>query len=357
MFNDKYKKNLKIKFIVFISFFCLSCTSNNADDIVKGIATEGFTELRFYEEIILQTGNDFIAEIDHVKFLDSYILITDKYTTQQVYLFDKNGYLLHKIGKQGQGPGEYVYPVGSAIINDQIYIISAQTNRIEIYEYSGKHLKSFVLPGIGIWQDLLVGMSKNFYLLSTTRYKKYSISVCDTLGRCLTEFSKIDGQFGYAFDTFRPAGGIALNQDGEVYQVFNHKYKVNVFDKNGSRRKLYCFTSPYYKPPDYEKAKTTHGSSNEKNFRATFTQVIGIYVEVPNIFAIVLRNWKTEIDFEDIVEFWNDNGKFLIRYKLEQGEKVITTYNKCLVFIREGDIDNKSGVIKNPNLILRQISL
>ena len=59
--------------------------------------------------IILETNNDcLIGHINKLQSFDGYIFILDKSIAKSLLIFDRNGRFIRKIGRLGQGPGEYV---------------------------------------------------------------------------------------------------------------------------------------------------------------------------------------------------------------------------------------------------------
>lgn len=320
--------------------------------IIEGAAKDGFVNLIFFKEIIFKAkNNEFITDFNHIKIIDNQNILVDKFHNQQVYIVNQDGDSILKIGRKGQGPGEYIYPSVAGMSDGRIFIASSGTRRMEIYNREGEYVKSIAISLIGIINDILFFENK-FYILCPTRYLKYSITVFDTLGHKLNEFSKIDSEFSNTFDTFYPNSSFTLNSNNrEIYQVFNNKYEVRVFTANGNILKTYKFSSPFYKSPDYEKAKNVHGALAEKIFRSTFTQIVGIHFLKSNIFAIILRNWNNNQDFEDVVEFWNNKGFFLYRYKVKEGEELLASHNDALLFKKQNLTDNNS----NPSVIIRKV--
>ena len=86
--------------------------------------------------IILETDEScLIGAISKMRVFDSYIFILDV-RSRCVYMFDKEGRFVRKIGRNGQGPGEYVSPNDFTIDieNKTVYILDAQLQRINKYD-------------------------------------------------------------------------------------------------------------------------------------------------------------------------------------------------------------------------------
>ncbi len=340
-------ENTVVCIIVIASVLALvSCKSQESETMtddsprlsIAGSASS-FSELGFHEELPLVTENEFIARIDFLKFAGDHILLGDSFFGQQLLLFNTSGTLRHKIGKRGRGPGEYINPQASGIFDKKIYVASSGTQRMEVFDLNGAYLRSFSLAGQMIMYDMLFGSFGHIYILNPTRYLKYSIAVLDTSGKKLNEISEIDEEFKHAFDTFNPPSSFAINVRDELYQIFIHRYEIRVFDKKGQALRTIRCSSPFYKAPDYEKAKTVRGIDHEKRFMLTFTHLRGIFLLKPDLIAVVLRNWESLDEYREVIEFWEASGKFLTRYKVEEDEKLVATHNEYLEFSKEGPVD------------------
>lgn len=78
---------------------------------------------------------------------DNYILVRNK--KQNPYkLFDKKGKFLSTIGAYGQGPNEYlnVYDDFVDEKNKRIYILPWQSNKVLVYDFTGKAYAPIILP-------------------------------------------------------------------------------------------------------------------------------------------------------------------------------------------------------------------
>jgi hypothetical protein len=100
--------------------------------------------------IVLETAqNSLIGEmIDKLYAMDSILIIADFSEAKSVFIFNRGGKFLHKIGQRGHGPGEYVSVSDFCVdtVGKIIYILDRDTDRIHKYEiYSGKHIKSIKL--------------------------------------------------------------------------------------------------------------------------------------------------------------------------------------------------------------------
>lgn len=91
------------------------------------------------------TDECLIAYIDVLKVTSRHLLVSD---FNHVYLFSRAGKFLRKIGKKGKGPGEYLHVVSLDVKEekDEIYIYCLQNRRMLVYDFEGKHLRTYAFP-------------------------------------------------------------------------------------------------------------------------------------------------------------------------------------------------------------------
>jgi hypothetical protein len=96
-------------------------------DIVEGIEASEDTPMMWSEIadditfIPLETTDECLIGDDYeICLKNNHIVVIDN--TSQIYLFDKTGKFIRKIGSRGQGPGEYLLPRFPVIVNDELFI-------------------------------------------------------------------------------------------------------------------------------------------------------------------------------------------------------------------------------------------
>jgi len=85
------------------------------------------------------------SRVHDVQISKEYFFISD---FKQLYQFKRNGEFVRKIGRNGKGPGEYLYLV-SLDINEElreIYIFCNVSRKVLIYDFEGNHLRSYAMP-------------------------------------------------------------------------------------------------------------------------------------------------------------------------------------------------------------------
>jgi hypothetical protein len=98
--------------------------------------------------IILEvTPNSLLRGIDRMYATNELLIIMDR-STYSVFVFNREGKFLRKIGSRGQGPGEYVSVSDFCVdtVNKTIYLSDYNARKIHHYDlYSGKYLQSIKL--------------------------------------------------------------------------------------------------------------------------------------------------------------------------------------------------------------------
>jgi sugar lactone lactonase YvrE len=137
-------------------------------------------------------------------------------------------------GQQGDGPGEFHFPIGIAVVpNGDILVTDFYNARVQRFTPQGKHLASFaVLPNPG---GIAVDGDGNTYLTHFSAMKAKEakkpdrVSVYSPQGKLLRQWGKTgtgDGEFDYP-------GGIAVSRDHRVYVADQTNRRVQVFDRQG----------------------------------------------------------------------------------------------------------------------------
>jgi hypothetical protein len=101
-------------------------------DIVEGIEDENGTTMLLSEVaeditfIPLETTDEcLLGGIDAIRFSKNYIIVIDGSPYNQIYLFDRKGKFIRKIGSRGRGPCEYLYPYWAVTVNDELFVLDA----------------------------------------------------------------------------------------------------------------------------------------------------------------------------------------------------------------------------------------
>ena len=144
-------------------FFCIFCTGqsvkvqNSKDKRIIDLDQAKypdtfFLDSRLYKSvkiIPLETNEScLIGYINKVQVIDNYVLIMDASIAKSLYVFDREGRFIRKIGSVGQGPGEYVSISDFTVDRDNktVYIEDGRLPRIHKYDIAtGKLIQTIGL--------------------------------------------------------------------------------------------------------------------------------------------------------------------------------------------------------------------
>ncbi len=127
----------------------------------------------------------FLRDIRNIVFTDDNIVVND-FTT--VLLFDKTGNLIRQIGHRGEGPGEYLWVVGTAVDNNNEKIYIGDETKTVVYDFDNKFINSFSIKE-EFNRMQFIGNGK--LLISRTNMYgdlKNKLSLIDSIGNVLKSY-------------------------------------------------------------------------------------------------------------------------------------------------------------------------
>jgi hypothetical protein len=152
----------------------------------------------FYDSISfvrLETRVDnLIGKISQIVFADNLIIVVDKWNSKSICVFDRNGRFRNKIGRIGNGPGEYISIENVSLVpgKKQLAVFDGQTSRVHYFIYTGEYIGSERNQfGAGHMEFLPSGnkaFNINSFGLGNAVLKEYrngTLLVTDTAGRVM----------------------------------------------------------------------------------------------------------------------------------------------------------------------------
>jgi hypothetical protein len=277
-------------------------------------------------------GNDIMMCVGFQWVDEEHFAFVDMVYSKQASVFRADGSLVCRVGKQGQGPGEYKMPRGITRGGSGDWIVIESGPKIHRYASDCTPASSFPAPfSATISRSIRATESDNLLAGVFSRYSDQSLFLFDESGELVKAFSPPDEAFGLVFDTFYPQGGVVLG-DQKIYQYFNHEYGMRVFDLEGNQLEDVQLYSSIYKAPDLGKARKVSGHREEKAFLRTFTAFVFLD-RFKDGYVTVLRESRNGED-RDTVEFWSHDFTGYGRYAVPSGEKLIGTRDNELIFFK-----------------------
>jgi len=146
------------------------------------------------------------------------IIVNDQ-KAKQIYKFDEKGNFIKKIGRAGQGPGEFGNPLCMTTTSDSIIVADNSNMRIQYYDLEGNFIRDFKIFKAFI--DITVNTEGLIYAAPLRINPEYSlVDVLDKNGKLLTSFGK--ARFGEKSTSFiSNMVKISMNNKNDLYLAFN----------------------------------------------------------------------------------------------------------------------------------------
>ncbi len=104
------------------------------DDIDSGFAVSSYiSEFEFVA--LQQTPKSIIGEINKIAVCDNKIYVVDRFVGNAVFVFDKKGQFLWRLGSLGHGEGQYSYPHDIIVdsVRHEVKVLDSENMRINVY--------------------------------------------------------------------------------------------------------------------------------------------------------------------------------------------------------------------------------
>lgn len=122
------------------------------------------------EVIALETSPiSLIGEIRKIIQHKDRFYILDAYSSNAVFVFDNRGKFLHKLGKNGDGPGEYKLPLDFNIFKDKAYVLDGQ--KIIIYDVdTGQYITTKAIKEFPCQKFIVLGEDLFYFYSASSPY-------------------------------------------------------------------------------------------------------------------------------------------------------------------------------------------
>lgn len=157
------------------------------------------------------------------------IVVVEQFNNR-IQKISPDGKSLNMVGKEGNGPGEFLNPRGIAIDkNDNIYVVDTGNNRVQIFSSDFKFKKQFGREGMGDGEfyyprGIALDKEGNIYVADTFHNR---VQVFNNEGRFLRKF----GEGGDDVGQFNGTRYIAFDSKGNIYVTDYKNGKVVKFNK------------------------------------------------------------------------------------------------------------------------------
>jgi len=164
------------------------------------------------------------------------IFISDQ-KWRHIFIFDSSGNFLKKIGRKGQGPGEFMNPYCINLTKDFLIVSDTNGRKIQFFDRDGKYMRSIKVPRAYIE---IVTDANGLIYASPLRMSKEAplIDVLDKDGHLLNSFGK--ARFGDETAWNVPNMlKLAVNSKGEIFAAYHHFPTVCKYSRKGELLVVY----------------------------------------------------------------------------------------------------------------------
>lgn len=129
--------------------------------------------------ILQEDDNTMFADINQVIDAFGKYFIVDTYGSRRVVSFDHSGKPFASYGKQGNGPGEYVYPWDVDVSAEYVYILDISQRKLLKYNHKGDYIDNQNIPFDSKGFTLLRN-NKILFKLEPSKETNYQLCVTDS---------------------------------------------------------------------------------------------------------------------------------------------------------------------------------
>lgn len=104
-------------------------------------------EIKKVREIPLDLDDEIVGRIVDVVIGETGRFLMADEQQHTIWIADRDGKLIRRIGQEGSGPGDLMNPSGTAVMNDRIFVLDAGNARISVFSKEGGILHDFRIDG------------------------------------------------------------------------------------------------------------------------------------------------------------------------------------------------------------------
>ena len=182
----------------------------------------------------LNGNNDAFARVAFVALRNDGSIVVADDEAHHVAVYTADGRLLKRLGRQGQGPGEFETPwLVSVSRGDSVFVWDAAQARVSVFSPSLGFVRSFQVPGGWTVNSLRELPSGKLLFSAFEPLSRHALHIASRDGVVERSFAPIDIPRGVTRFHASLLGGSAIVVDSMI--AFSHKspYQIDVFDLRG----------------------------------------------------------------------------------------------------------------------------
>ena len=203
-------------------------------------------EIEKVREIRLDLGDEIVGRIVDVVIGETGRFLMADEQQHTIWIADRDGKLIRRIGQEGSGPGDLMNPSGTAVMNGRIFVLDAGNARISVFSEEGGILHDFRIDGQagGIVSD------GNRYVALKNPWDATLVTVYDMDGNEKEKWGVQSADYwglnlGRRYITTTPGGQI-LTSDPMRYSVLRMDWNGNVLSRYHAKPPAF---GAFEKPP------------------------------------------------------------------------------------------------------------
>jgi hypothetical protein len=287
-------------------------TSSEIDDALlkKLKSAKSFEDIFGMGKVIsLQTSpEEYILFADQVKVsADKRIHIVDR-KNNRIHVFDYSGKWIRSFGQRGQGPGELRSPSSLAFGNDGLlYVGDAGNQRIAVWDTSGNFVKTILLKhGVS---DLFMLGSDSILVFTMGAHLVY---LCDHNGNVLSSFGEWRDLVEDFMNKYRApikGGSFSVDSKHNIYFAYVGAYRIRKYSISGELVTEFGREADFFKPPGKPPTEMSPHALQEWNF--SWTPVSKILAVQEGIIIVQIKTQQASGEYTSRLDFFDQNGAFI----------------------------------------------
>ncbi len=295
----------------------------------------------FPSEKLIEKGIFLWSPLKLTSLPNGIICINDQ-KAHQIFMFNEQGKFIKKIGREGQGPGEFGNPFSMAVTSESLLVGDNSHRRIQIFDFEGNYLQGIKVRNS--YLDMEISQNGLIYAVPLRRsYESLLINVINSQGRSVNSFGRL--RFGDESNWQIPnITTISMNHNDELFMAFRYFPLVCRYSEKGKLLAEYKLNHDVMKEKekinlDLFKGKPT-GMGQMPVIRSIRADINGFFVlySFPRV-GIVEYDMNGQLQNEYYYESFNNGDSHVIDFIIKENKEGILFYllrtsqeNKIVIF-------------------------
>lgn len=312
-------------FLIVILSGC-KCSKEEKKNVYDRILENKIAKLEKIDEIkIEETDNNLIGRISlfEINLKEKTISIGDNLFIE-VKIYNNEGKFVRKIGRKGEGPGEFKSVYGIAEDHDYYYVSDGDLRRISIFNKDGLFQRTIKVE-TGIWFDtgeIIVKTNKIYMNALESKYKfswEYNLSkqiaVLDASGKILYHFGSYpDIYIKYKLMWTQPK--FDMDEEENTYVCGSQTWQLAKYSSNGNLIKFFGVKEGKFNEiKESFRGNETRDELFEIGSKYSFTTVLRyggnyLYQQYSNI-SHKFIDTRSKLDWESYLMLFTKDGEYI----------------------------------------------